>query len=118
MTPYSCGQPRRNSQTVNSFPFYVASIKGLSSTQKFILILLADAHNRGSPFQPSLMALGKLCSCSRRTAIYAIRGLAGQHGWIVNDWRGGQKTNVYLPGWRMKRILGRTQKAPSNKGGR
>lgn len=110
MTLHSCGQPRRNPQSVNSFPFYVASLKGLSATQKFILLLLADCHNRGSPFQPSLVTLGKLCSCSRRTAIYAIKGLDGQHGWIVNDWRGGQKTNIYLPGWRLKKILLRYRK--------
>lgn len=110
MTPHSCGQPRRNPQAVKSFPFYVASLKGLSATQKLILWLVTDCFERGPPFQPSLVALGKLCSCSRRTVMQAMKGLDGQHGWIVNDWRGGQKTNIYLPGWRLKKILLRYKK--------
>lgn len=107
MTPHSVDNRWRNSQPVTSFAFYVASLRRLSSTQKLILLLVADCFERGPPFQPSLVALGKLCSCSRRTVMAALRGLEGQHGWIVNDWRGGQQTNVYLPGWRLRRVLQR-----------
>lgn len=111
MTPHFCGQPARYPHPgVKSLAFYVGSIRGLSSTQKLILWFVSDCFERGPPFQPSLSALGKLCSCSRRSVIYAMRGLDGQHGWIVNDWRGGQKTNVYLPGWRLKKILSRYKK--------
>lgn len=113
MTPYSGGQPRRYPQRdIGSLLFYIASIKGLSATQRWILALVCDCAGRSPPgiFQPSLMALGKLCSCSRRTVMYAMKGLSGNHGWIVNDWRGGQKTNVYLPGWRLKKLLIRYRK--------
>lgn len=105
MTPYSCGRRRRSPQSVNSLAFYIASLRGLSATQKLLLWLVADCFERGPPFQPGLFALGKLCSCSRRTVMAALDGLDGKHGWIVRDWRGGQKTNVYLPGWRLKRVL-------------
>lgn len=107
MTLRGCGQRGRNSQVVESLIFYVHSLKRLNGEQKSILLLVADCHNRGSPFQPSLDALGKLCSCSRKTAWRALQGLDGQHGWIIRDWRGGQKSNVYLAGWRLKRILQR-----------
>lgn len=107
MTLQPCGQRRRYPQHVTSLIFYIHSLNRLRSEQKSILLLVADCHNRGSPFQPSLTALGKLCSCSRKTAWRALQGLDGQHGWIIRDWRGGQKSNVYLPGWRLKRILDR-----------
>lgn len=106
VTLQSCGQRKRHPQAkVESLPFYIASLHRLNSVQKLILALVADCFERGPPFRPSLAALGKLCSCSRKTAWRALQGLDGQHGWIVRDWQGGQKTNIYLPGWRLKRIL-------------
>lgn len=99
-------------ESVRSFAFYVAGLRRLSTVQKMIVMLVADCHGRSPPgrFQPSLSALGRLCSCSRKTAWRALQGLEGQHGWIVNDWRGGQKTNEYLPGWRLRRVLQRYKK--------
>lgn len=90
---------------IDSLPFYIASLNRLTLAQKYILSLVADCFERGPPFRPSLPALAKLCSCSRKTVWRALQGLDGQHGWIVSDWRGGQKTNIYLPGWRLKRVL-------------
>lgn len=110
VTLRNCGQPRRNSQDkINSFIFYVLGMHRLTTVQKCILLLVGDCHGRSPPgrFQPSLTALGRLCSCSRKTAWRALQGLDGQHGWIVRDWRGGQKSNEYLPGWRLKRLLQR-----------
>lgn len=107
MTPYSVDRQRGDAQGIHSLPFYVGSLKRLSATRKFILLLVADCFERGPPFQPSLLALARLCSCSRRTVMAALDGLDGNHGWIIRDWRGGQKTNVYLPGWRLKRVLQR-----------
>ena len=110
MTPHSCGQRRRHPQGgIESLPFYIASLHRLTTVQKIILGLVADCSERGPPFRPSLPALGKLCSCSRRTAWTALQGLDGHHGWIVSDWQGGQKTNIYLPGWRLKRMLYRVK---------
>lgn len=109
VTRQPCGQRRRNSQGVESLIFYIHSLDRLTSEQKSVLLLVADCHNRGSPFRPSLEALGKLCSCSRKTAWRALQGLDGTHGWIIRDWRGGQKTNEYQAGWRLKRILSRYQ---------
>jgi len=110
MTPKTCGQVRRYPQGgIASFTFYVMGLHRLNTVQKCILLLVGDVHGRSPPgrFQPSLTALGKLCSCSRKTAWRALQGLDGQHGWIVRDWRGGQKSNEYLPGWRLKRIIQR-----------
>lgn len=110
VTLQPCGQRRRYPQgKVDSFIFYVHSLHRLSTVQKSILLLVADCSERGPPFRPSLAALGKLCSCSRKTAWRALQGLDGQHGWIVRDWQGGQKTNNYFPGWRLKRILQRAK---------
>ena len=39
-----------------------------------------------------------------------LRGLEGRHGWIVNEWNGGQQTNSYRPGWRLLRIAQRARK--------
>ncbi len=113
VTPLGCGQRRRHPQgKIESLPFYLASLNRLTSVQKIILSLVADCSERGPPFRPSLSALGKLCSCSRKTVWRALQGLEGQHGWVVSDWQGGQRTNIYLPGWRLKRILYRV-KGPS-----
>lgn len=113
VTRQPCGQRRRHPQGgIQSFLFYVHSIHRLSTVQKSIILLVTDCHNRGSPFRPSLVALGKLCSCSRKTAWRALQGLDGQHGWITREWQGGQKTNIYSPGWRLKRILERWRKQP------
>ena len=111
VTLLPCGQRRRYPQVqVESFLFYIASLNRLTTVQKCILLLIADCTERGPPFRPSLGALGRLCSCSRKTAWRALQGLDGQHGWIVRDWQGGQKTNIYLAGWRLKRILYRYRK--------
>ena len=111
MTLQTWGQRKRHPQGgIVSLPFYLAALTRLSSVQKLILGLVADCFERGPPFQPTLPALAKLCSCSRKSAWKALQGLDGQHGWIIKDWRGGQKSNVYLPGWRLKRILIRCNK--------
>ena len=116
VTLVTCGQRRRHPQgTVESIVFYLASLQRLTTVQKCILFLLIDCTQRGPPFRPSLAALGTLCSCSRKTAWRALQGLDGQHGWIVRDWQGGQKTNVYLPGWRLKGILKRYRKKTGGK---
>lgn len=107
MTPLSCGLSGRNAQDIHSCTFYVASLARLTAEQKIIVLLVADCYERGPPFQPKLAALAKLCSCSRKTVWRALQGLEGHHGWIVNEWRGGQKTNCYRPGWRLVRILHR-----------
>ena len=108
VTPYSCGQRRRHPQGgIESLLFYLASLNRITSVQKLILALVSDCAERGPPFRPSLAALAKMCSCSRKTVWRALQGLEGNHGWIVRDWRGGQKTNEYMPGWRLKRILQR-----------
>lgn len=88
-----------------SLGFYLASLTRLSSVQKLILVLLADCELRGPPFRPSLEAMARLCSCSRKTVWRSLQGLDGQHGWILREWQGGQKTNTYLPGWRLKNLL-------------
>ena len=103
--------PQGYPQQIESLIFYLASLKRLTAVQKFILLLIADCTERGPPFHPSLAALAMLCSCSRRYVWNALQGLEGPHGWIVADWRGGQKTNIYLAGWRLKRILHRSRTA-------
>jgi hypothetical protein len=100
-------RPQGYQQKLDSLIFYLMSLKGLTAVQKIILALVADCTERGPPFYPSLPALAKLCSCSRRYVWKALQGLAGPHGWIVNDWRGGRATNHYFAGWRLKRILKR-----------
>lgn len=110
MTPHSWGQGRRypqHPQRIDSLTFYVMSLDRLSTVQKCVLLLIADCAERGPPFQPSLAELARLCSCSRKTVWLALRGLDGQAGWIKQDWRGGQKTNRYFPGWRLQRLLRR-----------
>ena len=114
VTLQRCGQVGANPhlEEVRSFAFYVAGLRRLNTVSKMILLLIADCHGRSPPgrFQPSLEALGRLCGCSRKTAWRALQGLDGQHGWIVRDWRGGQKSNEYLPGWRLKRVMQRYKK--------
>lgn len=103
--------PQPYSQQIESLIFYLVSLKRLTTVQKMILGLIADCTERGPPFRPSLATLAILCSCSRKTVWRALQGLEGPHGWIVTDWRGGQKTNIYLAGWRLKRILQRHNNA-------
>jgi hypothetical protein len=107
VTPQACGQRRRTAQGITSLIFYIKSLDRLTSEQKDILLFVADCHCRGSPFHPTLPELAKLCSCSRKTAWRALQGLDGRHGWIIRDWRGGQKSNRYLPGWRLRLIVER-----------
>jgi len=105
--------PQAHHDRIDSLAFYVAGLHRLSTVQKMVLLLVADCHGRSPPgiFQPSLLALGRMCGCSRKTVWRALQGLGGHHGWILPDWRGGQKSNVYLPGWRLKRIIQRYRRA-------
>src|SRR5437660_9797811 len=104
MTTHSVDKCRWYPQgRVKSFPFYVCSLDRLSIVQKCLLFLVADCYERGPPFRPSLQVLAKLCSCSSKSVWRALNGLDGRHGWIEREWQGGQKTNIYRAGWRLKR---------------
>lgn len=102
----SSPHPRRN-EGIKSLAFYLAGLKRLNAAQKIILGLVAECEERGPPFRPSLAKLAGLCSCSTKHCWRALNGLDGQHGWIIREWYGGQKTNSYRAGWRLKRILQR-----------
>lgn len=99
---------------IQSLPFYILGLDRLTTAQKLILLAVADCYARRKPFQPSLAVLARLCSCSRRSVMRALCGLDGRHGWIRNEWRGGRKTNIYSPGWRLAQLM---QRAKITKGG-
>jgi hypothetical protein len=109
-------QRRNESGTIESVPFYLAGLSGLSPTERWILLLLADTERRGRTFWPSLPKLAKMCGCSRSKAWRELRALEQGNerhkgGWIVCEWRGGKHTNIYTPGRRLARIIQRSSPA-------
>ena len=108
-------QPYAQQRPIQSLHFYVLALDlgrdRLTQTKKHVLLAVADCYRRRKPFQPSLASMAKMFSCSRRTVTRAIYGLEGRHGWIHNEWRGGRKTNIYSPGWRLLSLIGRERRA-------
>jgi len=97
-------------------PFYLAGLVGLSPAERWIVLLLADAERRGRTFWPSLPRLAAMCGCSRSKVWRALQDLEhgnARHkgGWILCEWRGGKKTNIYTPGRRLARIVQRSSPA-------
>jgi|GEM_PF-3889738 len=95
---------------IKSLPFYILGLDRHTMAGKLILLAVADCYERRKPFQPSLPVLAKMLSCSRSTVARGLSALEGRHGWVSNEWRGGRKTNIYSPGWRLLQLIQRTER--------
>lgn len=80
----------------------IANRSDLSTVEKLLLCLMADCASR--QVELTHFELAALCSSSRRSVFTALKNLR-RHDLIIQNWRGGQKSNIYIAGWRLKQVL-------------
>jgi hypothetical protein len=118
MKPHSWGFKATNAQAtpqpIKHLWFYFLGLEGLTDTQIVILQTIVQCYHNRDPCQPSLPTWARWFGRSRSKVLLAIRDLE-QKQWIVVDWRGGRKSNVYSPGPRLWRVLRRHEGGTNGK---
>ena len=110
MSHHKNGRAQGSAQRIADLWLYLLGNGELSLEEKVFLYTVARQHWARKNWTARQHELARLFSCSPATIKRRIVLIAGRHGWITKEWRGGHQSNVYAPGWRLSQLMARVKK--------